>query len=84
MIKPYETIKAFSIKRQVNNAGIGYTGNIETLELTELDVTYNVDVRAVVSLTQKFVPHLKKSKGDAHHQTSLSIFYSMTRSCPYR
>jgi NAD(P)-dependent dehydrogenase (short-subunit alcohol dehydrogenase family) len=42
----------------VNNAGIARGGNVEDMELTDIDALLNVNIRAVVLASQAAIPHL--------------------------
>ena len=48
---------------QVNNAGSGTTGNIETCTVQAMDLMFNVHVRSVFIITKHAMHHLKKSRG---------------------
>ena len=48
----------------VNNAGIAPVASIEEADLTQLDFTFNVNVRGLVDLTKKALPLIKSMKGN--------------------
>ena len=51
---------------KVNNAGATKAGNLANLKMEDFDFTMNLDVKAVINLTQKCMPELIKQKGFNH------------------
>lgn len=47
----------------INNAGIAHIGNIETVEESDLDRLYNVNVKGVYNCIKACIPSLKNSNG---------------------
>uniref|UniRef100_UPI001939E40E 3-oxoacyl-[acyl-carrier-protein] reductase FabG-like n=1 Tax=Styela clava TaxID=7725 RepID=UPI001939E40E len=72
----------------VNNAGVIQFGNLENSKLEDLDWQLNINVKAVVYLTQLLIPHLVISKGNIVNISSVSstmqfpqaLFYGLTKS----
>jgi NAD(P)-dependent dehydrogenase (short-subunit alcohol dehydrogenase family) len=59
-----ETIKKFGkINNLINNAGIGLKGNALEMTSEDYDKTMNINLKAVIFLTQKCIPHLIEQKG---------------------
>lgn len=50
----------------INNAGLGYFGNIEDLPLQEWHSMMNVNLNGVFFMTRKAVPLMKSNKGHSH------------------
>jgi NAD(P)-dependent dehydrogenase (short-subunit alcohol dehydrogenase family) len=57
----------------VNNAGIGFTGEVEQLSFAQMERVMNVDFWGVVNGTKAFLPHLIDS-GDGHVVNISSLF----------
>jgi short-subunit dehydrogenase len=47
----------------INNAGIGYFGKLESMEMTEFEKVVNTNIYGLLNVTQLAIPHLKKTKG---------------------
>lgn len=56
----------------VNSAGIIRNGTIETTKLDEWDKMFNINLRSVFVLIQKFLPHLIESKGNIVNVSSVA------------
>ena len=56
----------------VNSAGIIANGTIETTTLDEWDKMMNINVRSVLALSQRCVPHLIRSKGNIVNVSSVA------------
>lgn len=56
----------------VNSAGIIKGGGIETLKLDEYDHQMNVNVKTILNLTQKCLPHLISEKGSIVNVSSVT------------
>lgn len=48
----------------VNSAGILIGGSIETMSMEDYDKTMDINVKALIHLTQKCLPYLIETKGD--------------------
>jgi len=66
---------AYSIDMIINNAGIGYAGRVENHSLESIDQLVCLNIRALVKLTNLFIPELKKhEKAYIMNMSSLSCF----------
>lgn len=54
-----------SVDVLVNNAGVGYLGNVETVDRERTVAMINLNCRAVVDLTIRFLPGMKERKRGA-------------------
>lgn len=72
----------------INNAGIGFVGNIENTAEEDLDRLYNVNVKGVFNCIKAVIPHFKaKNKGIIINMASIAssvgladrFAYSMTK-----
>lgn len=52
-----------SISILVNNAGVAHVGNIETVEETDLDRLYDVNIKGVYNCIKASIPSLKENGG---------------------
>jgi NAD(P)-dependent dehydrogenase (short-subunit alcohol dehydrogenase family) len=60
-----ETIKEFGqLDILINNAGISMRGTVSELPIDAYDKVFDVNVRALVAVTQLAIPHLIKSSGN--------------------
>jgi short-subunit dehydrogenase len=57
----------------VNNAGVAFTGNIESMSFDQIEHVMNVDFWGVVNGTKAFLPHVIAS-GDGHVVNISSLF----------
>ncbi len=68
-----QTVSRFDkIDILVNNAGILKSGRFESESVQSYDEVMNINVRSVVLLTQKCIPHLKKSRGNIVNVSSVN------------
>jgi len=67
----------------INNAGYIIPGGIEKTTLEDFDSLYILQIRAVVSLTQKLLPYLKKSRGSVVSVSSMSSMRPAIHSLSY-
>lgn len=68
-----ETIQHFGqIDVLVNAAGIIKSGDIENTSLDEFDRMMNINVRSVLNLMQKCIPHLEQTKGNIVNVSSVT------------
>ena len=71
----------------INNAGIAHIGNIETVEETDLDRLYNVNIKGVYNCIKVSIPSLKEGGGVILNLASIGssvglsdrFAYSMTK-----
>jgi NAD(P)-dependent dehydrogenase (short-subunit alcohol dehydrogenase family) len=56
----------------VNSAGVIKNGSIETTTLDDWDKMLNINLRSVVALTQKCLPHLVETKGSIVNVSSVA------------
>lgn len=71
----------------INAAGILVSGNVMDCSMTDFDHQMNVNLRSIVQLTQKAVPHLIKTKGSIVNVSSINgpcpfagvTFYCMSK-----
>ena len=56
----------------VNSAGILTPGPTETLKWSDYDYCMNINTKAAFILTQASIPHLKKTKGNIVHISSVT------------
>ncbi len=56
----------------VNAAGVIKTGDIENTTLDEFDRMMNINVRSVLNLMQKCIPHLEQTKGNIVNVSSVT------------
>lgn len=63
----------------INNAGIGFVGNIENTAEEDLDRLYNVNVKGVFNCMKAVIPHFKaKNKGVIINMASIASTVGLT------
>jgi NAD(P)-dependent dehydrogenase (short-subunit alcohol dehydrogenase family) len=67
----------------VNNAGIGYGGPIEFLDLSELRRTFEVNFFGLVQVTQAFIPLIRQAAGRIVNMSSISGWAASPFLSPY-
>lgn len=67
----------------VNNAGSSKPGNFQNLNMNDYDFTMNVNVKSVISLTQKCLPEIIKSKGSIVNVSSVASTVSVPNLLSY-
>ena len=67
----------------INNAGIGIHGPLEFIKKEDLRYQMEVNVTAHVTVTQAFLPHLRKNKGRIINIGSVSGFFAFPMMGPY-
>jgi len=68
-----KTVETFGkINILVNSAGILKPGTIENMKMEDYDETMNINVKSIINLTQKCVPHLIATKGNIVNVSSVT------------
>lgn len=55
----------------INNTEIGMSGSIENMNIIDFDMVMTTNLRWVIELTQKAIPHLEKTKGNIINISSI-------------
>lgn len=71
----------------INNAGVGFVGNLENTEEADLDRLYRVNIKGVYNCTYAVLPYMKKKGGTIINMASIAgslgikdrFAYSMTK-----
>ena len=67
----------------VNNAGSSKPGNLQNLKMEDFEFTMNVNVKSVISLTQKCMPELIKTKGSIVNVSSVASIVNVPNLLAY-
>ena len=57
---------------QINSAGIIQSGGIDTMKMEDFDNQMNINVKTIINLTQKCLPHLITEKGSIVNVSSVT------------
>ena len=68
---------------KVNCAGLLKAGSIETMKMEDFEYSMNVNVKAVIVLTQTCLPYLIKEKGSIVNVSSVTGTRSFPGVLPY-